>query len=527
MKIFDQELFSLALFACVFTSVLVFTEQTLAAPGDLDVTFSGDGKLTGWAGSGRSLALQPDGKMVVVGTDADGGNFVASRYNPDGSPDVTFGGGDGVVTTDIGYSHETANAVALQPDGKIVAVGTTWDGGGSQWGHFSLVRYNPDGSLDLTFGGGDGIVVTHNLGTGWVQANAVAIQPDGKIVAAGETDWYLYDFAEFTVIRYNPDGSLDLPFGGGGGQAKIPWGPGPFGGIAPAVENVTAVAIQADGKIVAAGYTFGFWLYTALVRLTSNGALDNTFAGGYGVVVTDIRSGADVPFSVAIQPDGKITTAGYSNDGSRDAFAIVRFTSDGSLDTTFDSDGKVVTPIGSGNSGARTVAVQSDGKILVAGSSYNGPNGDFTLARYNPNGSLDLTFGGGDGIAATDFGGTDDYAWSMAIDTSGRSVVVGRTGTALAIARFLGDSPASNTATISGRVTTPGGQGLRNVTLTLTDQNGFRRTTTTSSMGIYSLENVPVGETYTAAVTSRRYRFAPRTVTVVANLADMDFIGLE
>ena len=144
---------------------------TFSAPGDPDPTFSGDGKLTDWAGAARGVALQPDGKIVVVGSDASSSAFAVARYNPDGSPDTAFGGGDGNVTTDIGFSYEGANAVALQSDGKIVAVGTTWDGGtvgGSQWGHFSLVRYNPDGSLDLSFGGGDGIVVTENLGTGWV-----------------------------------------------------------------------------------------------------------------------------------------------------------------------------------------------------------------------------------------------------------------------------------------------------------------------------------------------------------------------
>jgi len=347
---------------CFFTAITLF-----AAPGDLDPTFSGDGKLADWMGAARAVVLQPDGKIVVVGSDQSNSSFAVARYNPDGSPDTGFGGGDGKVTTDIGFSDEGANAVALQSDGKIVVVGTTWDGSGSQWGHFSLVRYHPDGSLDLTFGGGDGIVVTHNLGTGWVGANTVAIQSDGKIVVAGRTDWVIYDFAELTVIRYNPDGTLDLPFGGTDGKARIPWGPGPFGGNAPAVEDATSIAIQPDGKIVAAGYSYGFWLFAALVRLNSNGSVDATFGGGDGVVFTDIGSGADPAQCVTIQPDGKIVTAGPSNNGSKDNFALVRFNSNGSVDTTFDSDGKVVTPIGSGNDVARTVAIQSDGNHLVAG----------------------------------------------------------------------------------------------------------------------------------------------------------------
>src|SRR5207237_1108386 len=163
--------------------------------------------------------------------------------------------------TNIGFSYQRASAVALQSDGKIVAVGTTWDGSGSQWGHFSLVRYNADGSLDLTFGGGDGIVVTQNLGTGWVTANTVAI--------------------------------------------------------------------QADGKIIAAGYSYGFWLFSAMVRLNPSGSLDGAFGGG-GVMFTDIGSGADVPHSVVLQSDGKVVTAGSSNNGSNEDFAIVRYKANGS-----------------------------------------------------------------------------------------------------------------------------------------------------------------------------------------------------
>ncbi len=404
-------------------------------PGSLDPTFGNGGKLTDWSGRANSVAIQPDGKIVVAGTDAGNRAFAVARYNPDGSPDTDFGGGDGKVTTGIGFSYEVAKAVALQSDGKIVAVGTTWDGNGSQWGHFSLVRYNPDGSLDLTFGGGDGIVVTENLGTGWVAANAVAIQADGKIVAAGSTDYVLYDFPEMAVIRYNPDGSLDASFGMGG-KALIPWGPGPFGGYAPAVEDVTSIAILPDGKIIAAGYSYGFWDFATLVRLNSNGSFDGTFGGG-GVVYTDIGPGADLALAVEIQSDGKIVTAGSSYNGSNNDIALVRYTSEGSIDATFGSDGKVVTPIGSGNAVARTVAVQSDGKILVAGSSHNGANYDFALARYNSDGSLDTTFGGGDGVSTVDFNNSSDDAFGMALDARGRAVVVGRSDGAFALARFL------------------------------------------------------------------------------------------
>lgn len=431
-------------FIVICATALSGAVDAFSVSGDLDPTFAGDGKLVDWVGAARAVAIQPDGKIVVAGTDATvvvagteatGGSFAVARYNPDGSPDSSFGGGDGKVTTNIGYSNEDASAILLQPDGKIVAVGTTWDGSGSQWGHFSLVRYNSDGSLDLTFGGGDGIVVTENLGTGWVAANAAAIQPDGKILAAGRFDWFLYDFPEMVVIRYNTNGSLDTTFGGGDGKATIQWGAGPFGGSAPSVEDVTSIAIQPDGKIIAAGYTYGFWDITCLVRLNLDGSIDSGFGVG-GIAFTDIGPGADVPFSVAIQSGGKIVTAGSSRTGSNDAFALIRYTSSGSIDPTFDSDGKAITPIGSGNAVARSVAVQSDGKVLVAGYSHNGPNADFTLARYNSDGSLDTSFGGGDGKAIVDFESSDDFGAAMAIDGRGRAVVAGSSDNRFALARF-------------------------------------------------------------------------------------------
>ena len=494
-----------------------------AAPGTLDPTFSGDGKLIDWAGYATGVAIQTDGRIVVVGTDADESGFSVARYNPDGSPDTEFGGGDGKVTTDIGFSHEGANAVVLQSDGKIVAVGTTWDGSGSQWGHFSLVRYNPDGSLDLTFGGGDGIVVTENLGTGWVAANSVAIQADGKIVVAGRTDYYFYDFPELTVIRYNADGSHDLAFGNKG-EARITWGQSPFGGIAPAVEDVTSVAIQPDGKIIGAGYSYGWWDFAAIFRLNSNGSIDPTFGGGDGVTFTDIGPGADVANWVAIQSDGKIVTAGSSYNGLYNDVALVRYTSGGSADTTFGSEGKVVTTIGPGNGVARTVALQPDGKIVTSGFGYRsmGADSDFALIRYNSDGTLDTTFGD-TGKTFVDFDNSNDFGHAMVFDNEVRAVVVGRSNDRFAIARFL----LAPDGSISGRVITPSGVGLRNALVTLIDTSGNKRTVTTSTLGFYSFTGISMGQTVTITAMSRRYRFEPVTRTMNENLSEVDLVGLE
>jgi uncharacterized delta-60 repeat protein len=427
--------------AAVLASPMVSTSANAQqSSGDLDSTFSSDGKLTDWLGAAYAVAIQPDGRIVAAGATNNGGSFAVARYNADGSSDLSFGGGDGKVSTEIGFSHESANAVALQSDGKIVVLGTTWDGSASQWGHFSLVRYNPDGSLDPAFGGGDGIVVTENLGTGWVAANSIAIQSDGKIVAAGRTDYQAYDFPYLTIVRYNPDGSLDLPFGGGDGQATIP------GGSAPPVENATSVALQPDGKIVAAGYMYGPTDFSAVVRFDSNGSLDQTFGGGDGIVYTEIGKQAEIGQSLAIHSDGKIVVGSQTTDfNSACSVTLFRYTSDGSLDATFDSDGKVVTPICSAYDATRNVAVQSDGKVMAAGHTDDASNNDFALARYNSNGTLDTAFGGGDGVATIDFNISTDLSYAMALDSQGRAVLVGRSSGNVALARFLVNQSATRT----------------------------------------------------------------------------------
>ena len=194
------------------------------APGDLDPTFGSAGKVMtpiGPAQSGASsIAIQADGKIVAAGYTVTSSHstfgqinaFALTRYDADGALDASFGAGGTVVTiVSTGYTA-SAGSVGIQPDGKIVVAGTAWDTV-SQWGYFAIVRYNPNGSLDLTFDG-DGIVLTQ-LGTGWVTASSVALQSDGKIIVAGSFDYYMYDFPQLAVVRYNSNGTLDLPFGEG------------------------------------------------------------------------------------------------------------------------------------------------------------------------------------------------------------------------------------------------------------------------------------------------------------------------
>jgi uncharacterized delta-60 repeat protein len=324
-----------------------------------------------------------------------------------GDLDNTFDG-DGKVTTAVGSSLDAAHSVAMQSDGKIVVAGYSDNGSNID---FALMRYNSNGSLDTTFDG-DGKVTTA-VGSSHDAAHSVAIQSDGKIIVAGYSD--NGSNYEFSLTRYNSNGSLDTTFDGDGKVTTD------FGSS----DTAYSVAIQSDGKIVVAGYSWnGSNWDCALTRYNSNGSLDTTFDGD-GKVTTDFGNSDDFAYSAAVQSDGKILVAGESFNGSNRDFALMRYNSNGSLDTTFDGDGKVTTDFGNSNDFANSIAIQSNGKILVAGQSFNDNNWDFTLTRYNSNGSLDTTFDS-DGKVTTDFGNSDDDgAFSVAIQSDGKIVVAG------------------------------------------------------------------------------------------------------
>ncbi|MQA75431.1 MAG: hypothetical protein GEU88_13990 [Solirubrobacterales bacterium] len=404
-------------------------------PGDLDESFGGDGRVVADVGAfdvANAVAIQADGRIVAAGElgTMSSSDFALARYNPDGTLDPTFVGdgksaGDGTLTTDFGDSSDLAHAVAIQADGKIVVAGATSLGDG----RFALARYNPDGSLDSSFSG-DGKVTT-DIGGGDDGANAVAIQADGKIVAAGNT---AFGGGNFGLARYNPDGSLDPSFAGNG---KLEVG---FGRD----EAANAVAIQADDKIIAAGSTsFGDGGF-ALVRFDSDGALDPTFDGD-GRVFPD-RNDANGANAVAIQADGRILAAGSDNLGDSD-FALSRYNSDGSLDPSFDGNGHVSTDFGD-EEVATGVVIQADGRIVAAGETEL-DTGDFALARYNSDGTLDPTFDD-DGRVVTDLGAFD-FAREIAIQADGRIVAAGARETMgdsdFAVTRYhaVADTPPSGT----------------------------------------------------------------------------------
>jgi uncharacterized delta-60 repeat protein len=428
---------------CIALAVGLLVVPAQAAPGDLDLSFGTGGKVTTDFGpisnSATAIAIQADGKLVVVGSSGSF-DFALARYNADGSLDASFGTG-GKVTTDIGLFDE-AFAVAIQADGKIVAAGGTAPEGFCC--QFALARYNADGSLDASFGVG-GKVTT--IFSGDSRAFAVAIQVDGKIVAAGGTsDPFVTDFA---FARYNADGSLDASFGVGGKVTTD------FGGF----DAASGLAIQGDNKIVAVG-AGGPNNDFVLARYNTDGSLDTSFGTG-GKVTTDF-GGFDGASGLAMQGDDKIVAAGRG--GFFTVFALARYNTDGSLDTTFDGDGMVTTQFfGENIESAAGVAIQTNGKIVVTGSVFSTFDPSFALARYNTDGSLDTSFGTG-GKVTTDFGDpsdvgvlcppgrkdcSEDFAKDVAIQSDGKIVAVGGAGPCtppcmFALARYLGDPSATS-----------------------------------------------------------------------------------
>ena len=292
-------------------------------------------------------------------------------------------------------------------------------------------------------------------------ASSVAIQGDGKIVVAG-TDFTDGD-SYFAVARYNTNGSPDNTFNGSG-QLITDFGfktsIDAYGdSVSIHQQSATTIAIQANGKIVAGGYAFNGLDYDfAIARYNMDGSPDNTFDND-GRQTTKIGSSGDFGYSLAIQSDGKIILAGYTSFGPNNNFAVVRYNINGSLDNSFNGNGKQTANLGSDVQIGNSVAIQSNGKIVVAGYTLNGTYNDFAVARFNTNGSLDNTFDN-DGILTTDFASSDDYAGSVAIQSDDKIVVAGYsyiyspglTVQHLAVSRYNPDGSLDNSFADNGKL---------------------------------------------------------------------------
>jgi uncharacterized delta-60 repeat protein len=436
------------LVAVSMTAVLwsAMAGSAAAAQGNLDTTFGRGGKVTtdfGQASVANAVIRQIDGKIVAAGRVGPNSDFGVARYNADGSPDTSFGGG--VVITRFTNDSDVARAVAVRPDGSIVVGGIAGDPAGANSnliGDFALAAYNRDGTLDASFGRGGRVTtdLSGGLGDG---IRAMAILPEGKILAVGAAG------ANVALARYQPDGSLDSSFGRDGKEVV---------GIGNA-GHAFAVAVLGDGQFLVAGNATNAQTQSdfMLARFNADGSLDKGFGSG-GLVTTDFGGLNDLGFGLAVQRDGRIVVVG--NTDSLDVFGvrgdlkfgIARYRGDGTLDSTFGRDGKVQinpTPLADG---LRGVALEPDGRIVASGfigdlgGSFSDPLiGDFGLVRLNTDGSLDRTFGTA-GVARTDFAASGDGGRAITTDNSNRIVVAGAATTNrlnFALARYTGSDTAS------------------------------------------------------------------------------------
>ena len=394
----------------------------------LDKDFGDNGKVVTHFQSqdshGNAIVIQSDGKILVAGyTDyAEFSDFVLLRYKVDGSVDSTFGE-NGKVYTDFGSVNEFAGSIAIQQNGKIIVAGNTND-------FFALARYNDNGTIDSLFGD-NGKVTTSIPDYGFYNCRSLAIQQDGKFLLAGSLGYY------GALVRYNSDGSPDDSFGEEGKAIMD------FGNMGDEYVFVS-MALQPDKKIIVAGFSYVSGYDFTVLRFNENGTLDSLF-GTDGKATADIlNSPDDRATSVAIQPDGKIIVTGWSGvfDAERTDwdFGMARFNADGTLDDSFGIGGTVVTDLHNfRDDRPESLAIQSDGKILVAGTIYTVGYSDFALVRYNTDGTLDTAFNS-NGIIITDIGNsTSDNGETLIVQDDGKILVAGTSNYNIAIVRYLSE----------------------------------------------------------------------------------------
>jgi uncharacterized delta-60 repeat protein len=452
---------------------------------------------------GYSIKVQDDGKIVAGGyyETATYRDFVALRYHADLTLDESFDT-DGIAPHNI-WGNDNAESLIIQPDGKILLGGTSNQGGDMGCcDQYTVARLNTDGSADTGFGPSSSGHITVSIDSSWDLGRALALRSDGRMVLGGYIDDGAWNW-NFALLGVKADGTLDPAFNPGGTYGMSP------NNESKVVTSVdtgddygNAIAIQSDGKILQAGATHNGtnWDW-AIVRFEADGDLDTTFGTG-GIVTTDLRGYNDWGSSIALQSDGKIVFGSKSSNGTDNDFAVVRYNTDGSIDTTFGTNGMVFTTIGSGDDDGEAVTIQSDGKIVLAGFTWNGTDEDFAVVRYNTDGTLDTSFGTG-GKVVTPIGSADDRAHGVTVQPDGKILVVGETdnGTNLDVAVVSYNS--------DGTLDESGAYRFRSVGTTATDLNTNSRTVeiygTTATFSGAMPDNVGVGDVLQYQVTGTYY----------------------
>ena len=410
-------------FILILIAILLVSTNARAEGGALDPTFGTNGvvvtDLGGSSDTGLNIVLQTDGKIIMAGS----GNTIV-RYNPDGTLDTTFGTG-GKLTSVV------SGSVALRTDGKLIVGGSTSSGP-------ALARYTSNGTLDTTFGTNGSVIVWPNNNSNFQnRLGDFVIQPDGKIVAVGSEEAIGGNHVYCLVARFTENGVPDGDYRNFFDESNFPDSERNF---------CEAVALQSDGKIILSGDAEPNFAGGAIILgrlLAGPGAqFDPTFGtNGHGTVVTPIDSFAHGRGALAIQADGKIVLAGTTNNN----LALARYNSNGTLDTTLGGSGIVTSDFGQSEAG-NDVAIQRDGKILVVGKSVS----NFLLVRYNSNGTLDTTFGDA-GKVISNFGGGSASGIGIAVQPDGRILATGAKDGDAVLARYSGTPVPGTTVTFKSR----------------------------------------------------------------------------
>ncbi|MCW9015841.1 MAG: hypothetical protein OQJ89_02625, partial [Kangiellaceae bacterium] len=388
--------------------------------GSLDTSFGGSdmdgtGLVTTSVGDYdmiRRVFELDDGKLLVGGyTQGDDNDFVIARFESNGELDTSFGN-NGIVVTDFGYNEDDyVTGVVLQSDGKLVLVAESFDGTSY---FISLARFNSDGSLDTSFDS-DGLLRIGSITGEGDYPRAITLQSDGKLLVTGYT---ANNSDDLFVLRLNQDGSLDASFEGDGILVVDIGGDDDQG---------REILEQADGKLIVAGYYYdGSKRNGHLIRLNTDGSLDTSFDSD-GIATFNLAGFNDKFYSVIQEADGKLVAVGYGqNSTGVDEFLLVRFNEDGSLDTSFNNDGSVTTQFPDvDESRSRVLIQQTDGKFVAVGYTIKDDDYDFAIARFNSDGSLDTTFDS-DGLVTTqEEAGTADSLKAMIKQNDGKLVVAG------------------------------------------------------------------------------------------------------
>ncbi|MDQ3749192.1 MAG: FG-GAP-like repeat-containing protein [Acidobacteriota bacterium] len=439
----NHSLFIVGLMILFFIAAFPLVQAQSVAPGDLDTTFGSGGKVVtpipGGVSEPTRVRIQPDGKIVTVGLDFQNGFYPAVsflvRHNADGTIDNSFGTNGSVVVVGS-FSEETIfQDFVILPDGKFLVTGNKF----IQSSFTTLVvlyRYTANGTLDATFGT-NGVITTPDGG----YQSRIVLQPDGKFVVASG-NYISQSFSEVAVVRYNPNGTLNTTFGTSGITRTSVGNSNSL--------NVREILVQTDGKLLVAGDArFVSNRDIFVLRYNPDGTLDNSF-GANGIVQTDIDNQSNEVGGMALQPDGKIIV----NNGNRNpssannvvSSSIVRYNANGTLDNTFGTNGivRIINPSQSFGNIARALAIQQNGKILTAGNR----NGTFAISRYNSDGTIDTSFGT-NGVVITPIGNYPEYNGisSIALQTDGKILAVGYVrsnssgfGIDVGLVRYLGDS---------------------------------------------------------------------------------------